>query len=145
MLRRARISVVAAALVVSMAACGSDDTPVVAESDKPTDHSTMDHEEKNADPQLDAAEPDAGNVVEVSFANGKVTGPTKKVQIPLGEEVTFKVTSDVEEELHVHGYDKTADLAPGKESKVTFTADIPGGFEAELEGSGTLLFEFEVK
>ena len=54
------------------------------------------------------------------------------------------MTSDVAEEVHVHGYDLTVDLVPGQPGEVAFTADLPGAYEVELEGTGKLLFQLRV-
>ena len=53
-----------------------------------------------------------------------------------GETVRFRVVNDEAEEVHVHGYDITKELEPGKVETVSFKADITGIFEIELEGSG---------
>ncbi len=37
------------------------------------------------------------------------------------------------DEVHVHGYDHRAPVAPGAPAEVRFTPDIPGVFEVELE------------
>ena len=47
--------------------------------------------------------------------------------------VVITVTSDVADEVHVHGYDLMADVAPGAPATIRFTADAPGRFEIELE------------
>jgi len=54
------------------------------------------------------------------------------------------VTADVVDEVHVHGYDLFADVAPGAPATINFVADIPGVWEVELEGAGALLVELEV-
>lgn len=65
---------------------------------------------------------------------GVVTGP-ESVPAALDEEVRFTVTSDVAEEVHVHGYDLHFDLEPGVTTEVRFRADVVGIFEVELEGA----------
>jgi heme/copper-type cytochrome/quinol oxidase subunit 2 len=63
-----------------------------------------------------------------------------------GEQVTVHVTSDgVEDEVHVHGYDLSQDVAPGAPASITFKADIAGRFEIELEAAGTPIGELEVR
>ena len=61
-----------------------------------------------------------------------------------GDTVSFRVVNDEAEEVHVHGYDITKDLEPGKTETVSFTATITGIFEIELEGSGALLAQLKV-
>lgn len=87
----------------------------------------------------------SATVIEATVAGGKVTVADDRFEVAKGTEVLIRVTDDVEEPVHLHGYDIEADAAPGKPAEITFTADIPGVFEVELEDSGTLLFEIEVK
>ncbi len=75
---------------------------------------------------------------------GKVSGDSR-VTVKLGEQVTIRVVSDVAEEVHVHTYDLTVDLEPGVPGEVTFTADIPGVHEVELEDSHLHLTSLEVQ
>lgn len=56
-------------------------------------------------------------------------------EAPLGAEVTIEVTSEVDEELHVHGYELEADLQAGGSSTIRFTAEMTGAFEIETHDS----------
>ena len=58
--------------------------------------------------------------------------------------VTLVITSDVADEVHVHGYDLEAALSPGQPAELTFDATIPGVFEVELHEAGTLLLTLQV-
>lgn len=80
----------------------------------------------------------------VSFEAGVVTAEADRVKAGIGDTVEIIVTSDVVEEIHLHGYDIVADLEPGGTTTMRFVADIPGIFEVEMENSGALLFELEV-
>lgn len=80
----------------------------------------------------------------MTVANGKVSGVPGTVEVGVGDEVDFIVVSDAADEVHVHGYDVTARVAPNKAAHLRFTADIPGGFEVELEEAGIALFELRV-
>ena len=86
-----------------------------------------------------------GTVIEVGYAGGNVDVESERFSVPLGSEVTVKVMSDVVEELHVHGFDLHADVGPDQDGVVTFTADVPGLFEVELEESKLFLFELAVE
>jgi heme/copper-type cytochrome/quinol oxidase subunit 2 len=86
----------------------------------------------------------AATTIEVAYAGGKITGGGKR-GTKLGEPVVIKVTSDVADEIHVHGYDKKADAGPGLVATITFVADKPGIFELELEKKHLRLLELEVK
>jgi hypothetical protein len=82
--------------------------------------------------------------IEVGYAGGSITGGGRR-SAALGQTVVIKVTSDIADEVHLHGYDKKADAAPGTVATITFVADKPGIFEVELEKKGLKLFELEVK
>jgi hypothetical protein len=47
--------------------------------------------------------------------------------------VRFNITSDVADEIHVHGYDFMKDVRAGGTVRFDFPAKITGGFEIELE------------
>ncbi|MEO5839900.1 MAG: hypothetical protein ABIQ73_16145 [Acidimicrobiales bacterium] len=82
--------------------------------------------------------------IEVGYTGGSISGGGRR-SAPLGQTVVIKVTSDVADEVHLHGYDKKADAAPGTVATITFVADKPGVFEVELEKKGLKLFELEVQ
>lgn len=86
----------------------------------------------------------SATVVEVTYAGGKVTGAQSRVSVELGERVVLRFTSDVPEEIHVHGYDLYTDLVPGTPAEIAFTADIPGSFEVELHEAGRPLYQLRV-
>jgi plastocyanin len=86
----------------------------------------------------------AGARVEISIVGGQVVGGPARVEVAVGESVTFRITSDAAEEVHVHGYDLKASLTPGTAAEVSFVADIPGVFEVELEGSGLKVADLQV-
>ena len=71
-------------------------------------------------------------------------GNEKALTFKEGETVRFRVRHDAAEEVHVHGYDITKELEPGKTETVSFKATITGIFEIELEGSHTLLAQLKV-
>ena len=88
---------------------------------------------------------DVGKVVIVAgYVGGDVQVESDRVEVAIDSTVEIQVTSDVAEEVHVHGYDFFTDVEPGRLGTIVFTADIPGIFEVELEGSRLLLFELEV-
>jgi heme/copper-type cytochrome/quinol oxidase subunit 2 len=66
------------------------------------------------------------------------------VPVAHGAHVTLAVTSDVADEVHVHGYDVETELEPGTPAELTFDATIPGVFEVELHESGTVLLTLQV-
>lgn len=87
----------------------------------------------------------AGTVLAVTVRGGQVVDGASRQRATLNQPVTIRVTSDRADHVHVHGYDKFADVGPGKVGEVTFVANIPGVFEVELEDSRRLLFTLEVR
>ena len=86
----------------------------------------------------------AGQLISVTVRGGQVQGPSRQ-RVERNETVTVRVSSDVADEIHVHGYNKTAPVAAGGTGEVSFVANIPGVFEVEFEKSGKLLFTLEVR
>jgi hypothetical protein len=82
--------------------------------------------------------------IEVDVVGGQAVGDTGRVPVPAGEQVTLVVTSDAADELHVHGYDLEAALAPSTPTTLTFDATVPGVFEVELHEAGTVLLTLQV-
>lgn len=81
---------------------------------------------------------------ELTFRGGEVVGGEQTVEVQAGEEVTLAVTSDVRDEVHVHGFDRDADLEPGRTQELSFAAEAEGLFEIELHDSEVLLANLEV-
>ena len=87
----------------------------------------------------------SGVLVEAKVTGNNVETASRRVRVDLGQKVRVRVEADHAEEVHVHGYDLKADVAPGKPAVIDFTADVPGVFEVELEESGRRLFELQVQ
>ena len=83
--------------------------------------------------------------VDVEVSNGQVHAPAYRVEVPRGQRVRLTVRSDRPDELHVHGYDRSARLRPGEPATIEFGADIPGVFEVELHESELTLPSLEVR
>ena len=71
-------------------------------------------------------------------------GKVAELRFTEGDTVTFRVVSDVPEEVHVHGYNIAKDLEPGKVVTVSFKGDITGIFEIEYEHAGEQIGQLRV-
>lgn len=91
----------------------------------------------------DAAPADDGTVIEVSVADGAVERGGRTA-VELGDTVTIRITSDMDDHIHLHGYDVLVDVTAGEPAELTFEATIPGVFEVELEDSRIQLLELEI-
>jgi hypothetical protein len=83
--------------------------------------------------------------VEISYRGGEVQRSDRRVEVSLGQPVRLVVSSDVADEVHVHGYDKTAEVPAGGTAVIEFPATIPGVFEVELEQRSVPLVELAVR
>ena len=82
--------------------------------------------------------------ISVDFADGVAEISEDRFEVARHGIVEIAITSDVADEVHVHGYDIRQAVAAGDSTTLRFTADIPGVFEVELEESGHPLFELTV-
>ena len=71
-------------------------------------------------------------------------GGVPRFEASLGDLVDIVVTSDVDDEVHLHAYDMTVDVEAGGEATFRVEATIPGVFEAELHDAGFRIFELQV-
>ena len=83
--------------------------------------------------------------IDYTISGGRPEGGSARDSVARGRIVVLRVTADVADEVHVHGYDLAADVGPGAPATIRFTADAPGRFEIELEESGVELGELEVR
>ncbi len=83
-------------------------------------------------------------VTTIVIKNGKPVGGIAQLTYDKGEEVRFKVDSDVSDEVHMHGYDIMKDVEAGGSVSFDFPATIEGVFEAELEGRKEQILELTV-
>jgi hypothetical protein len=83
-------------------------------------------------------------ITTIVIKNGEPVGGIAQLTYNKGEEVRFKVDSDVSEEVHMHGYDIMKDVKAGGSVSFDFPATIEGVFEAELEGRKEQILELTV-
>ncbi len=85
-----------------------------------------------------------GKVTTIVIKHGKPVGGIADLTYNKGEQVRFKVDSDVSDEVHMHGYDIMKDVKAGGSVNFDFPATIEGVFEAELEGHKEQILELTV-
>lgn len=140
-----RTLVLPVALVAVLSACSTGTDPdAAAPAPAPSAAEPAASTAPTAAPTAAPSPTPTGTVIEVAFAGGEITGVGPRVEVPVGETVVFRMTSDVVEEVHIHGYDLYVDLPAGGTGEVEFTADIPGSFELELHGSGQPITQLRV-
>lgn len=123
--------VFAAALVLG--GCGGSDDA----DQKPTPSASADQKlddlRKQAEEQKEQAEQAEKSVVKIVIANGKVTPQGGRVDVKVGQPVTLVVSSDQDDEIHVHSDPEHGlDVEAGDKNKeLTFTLDTPGQVAVE--------------
>jgi Cu-Zn family superoxide dismutase len=85
-----------------------------------------------------------GTVPTVTIRDGEPVGGVAELEYSAGEDVRFEVTSDVADEVHVHGYDLMEEVPAGGTVSFDFAAEIEGIFEVELEGRKLQIAELTV-
>lgn len=125
---------VALAIAAALAACGS--------SSDETNEATTGTATRPADGPESASM--GGKVPTIVIRNGEPVGGIKQLEYSAGDEIRFEVTSDVADEVHVHGYDLMQDVPAGGTVSFDFPAEIEGIFEAELEGRKEQIAEIRV-
>jgi hypothetical protein len=127
--------VIVAAVLFVVLRDGSDDEPLNLPNGAPTTA----QEAGEVKPKKKPA-PIPTIVVE----HGAPVGGVKELSYDSGEQIRFKVESDIAEEIHVHGYDISKEVAAGGSVEFDFPASIEGVFEAELEAQGVQIAELTV-
>ena len=125
-----RSTAAAVAFTIALAACGDSEEPV---PEAPASSESVSDESAGV------------RVVEVEIAEGRVSTDDDRVEVRSGDTVRIVVTSDVDDEVHVHGVEQTAALVAGETATVEFTVDEAGLFEVETHEGDLLLFQLLVQ
>lgn len=94
-------------------------------------------------PSPSASPSPARTIVDATYRDGATRGPTR-FTVRQGERVRIVVRADVSDEVHLHGYDRSADVTPDEPARIDFVANAVGLYEVELEGAGELLIRLEI-
>jgi hypothetical protein len=149
--RIATILAAVAALVggLALASCGGDDsesadttTTESVSADTTTIETTT--SETTTTETTTEPEPQGPTVVRVTVVGGAPKGGIVRETVSKGDRVALVVTSDVADEIHLHGYDISRDVRAGGTARIVFTATIPGRFELELEERGIQIADLTV-
>ena len=111
------------------------------DSETPTTTTTPAGEQPAEDGGGAPAEPKVATIV---VRNGQPVGGVQELEFAKGDRIRFVVSSDVDEEVHLHGYDVVMDVTAGGEASFDVPATIEGVFEVELEQSVVPLAEITV-
>ena len=127
----------------ALASCGGGNEPSGTTTDiydTTTPPATTQTTETETTPPVDVS-----TIVRVVVVNGAPQGGIVRETVRKGDRVVLVVESDVADEVHLHGYDITRDVAADGTVRVRFVADVPGRFEVELENRATQIAELTVE
>ncbi len=130
------------ALVVgfAVASCGGDgDSEATGTTQTQT---TTETETETTPPTTEEAKP---TVVRVTVTGGVPESGIVRGTVDKGDRVVLVVSSDVADEVHLHGYDLSRDVPAGGTVRIQFVANVPGRFEVELEERGVQVAELTVE
>lgn len=143
-MRRRSSALLAAAALLTLSACGSGGESQSATT--PATPSTSGTASSSPPTSPSPTEEERDQVVEVrvSVADGKVKPATRRVEVERDSQVRLLITSDVDDDVHVHGYDIEATLEAGRTTTVELVADQQGVFEVETHDGGLTLLQLQV-
>lgn len=88
----------------------------------------------------------SGATIEVSIQDGRTEPSGDVVKVRTDEQVTVKITSDIDDEVHVHSTpDHSFQVAPGEQVEESFSFGAPGTYEMESHRLKKLIVKFEVR
>ena len=128
-----------AALLV--AGCGGDSTDAVATTDTVATTTRPEAATTTAPATTTTAGP---TTITIVVENAAPDGGIKRATVAKGDNVVLVVHSDVADEIHLHGYNLSTDVAAGGVGRIRFVATVPGRFEAELEQRGVQIADLTV-
>ena len=132
------------AVVIILATTGGSDDEGEREAASPSTpaESSTPGATKQGNPSAAPKEPPP---IAIAVKDGKPVGGVTKIRVEQGDRITFTVTADVADEVHVHAYDFHKDIeAPGDTVKFSFKANITGITEVELEDAGLQIASIRV-
>ena len=133
-------AVALAGVGLALASCGSGSEPAGTTTDIYDTTTPSTTTETETTPPVDVS-----TIVRVVVVNGAPQGGIVRETVRKGDRVVLVVESDIADEVHLHGYDITRDVAADGTVRVRFVADVPGRFEVELENRATQIAELTVE
>jgi hypothetical protein len=136
--------ILVAAIVLAVSGCGGDENGTTTAASPPPPPPATAPPPEPPPPPPPPPKPQV-TTVRIVVRAGEVVGGLVRATLEQGEKVAIVVGSDVADEVHLHGYDKSVDVTPGKQARLVFVASIPGRFEVELEDRGLQIADLEVR
>jgi hypothetical protein len=111
-----------------------------ADPDPPTATTTTTTEEQPAE-----EEPaEKREIPTVVIKDGAPEGGATELEFDKGDEIRFAVTSNTDQEIHIHGYEIEEEIPAGQTIDVEFPADLDGIYEVESHTTEQQIAEIRV-
>jgi ABC-type glycerol-3-phosphate transport system substrate-binding protein len=144
-IRLMQVAATLAILAALAAGCGGDSGNEATQTTTETQTTETDTTTETTPPTTTEEEPPGPTVVQVTVVNGAPKGGIVRETVEQDDRVLLVVASDVADEVHLHGYDISRDVAAGGTVRLRFRAKLPGRFEVELENRGVPIAELTVE
>ncbi|MBY6537487.1 hypothetical protein HQ325_02270 [Rhodococcus sp. BP-349] len=124
-----RVAVALAAVGLALAGCSQSE---------PETEVTLEQDSSVSAPATSVAASDIPRItptttLDVAIAGGEVTPVDQRLEGRAGEEILVTVSSDAEDEIHVHSVpEHSFPVAVGDDQQFRFTVDVPGSVDIEL-------------
>ncbi len=83
--------------------------------------------------------------ITIELKNGKVSPNGARVELDQGEPFVLDISSDRDDQVHVHGFDKEIEVTAGKRVTVKMIADRTGRFEVESHHPELLIVVLQIR
>ena len=122
-------------LLTATVACGTaadrdfPNAPSDETSGSTEPHTTIAHDvQGQSDPGTQTQDPGGEVVINLPIADRDTTLTRDDLRVSQGDRVKLMIESDEDGEVHLHGYDLTADVSPGQPGELVFEASTAGAF-----------------
>ena len=129
---------------VALSACGGDEE-AGATTTETTTETTQTTTSQTTETTTTTQPVPAVTTVRILVEGGAPKGGIVRETVQKGDRVAIVVRSDVADEIHLHGYDLSRDVAAGGTARLRFEATLVGRFEVELEERGVQIADLTVE
>lgn len=140
--RKTTLPVISLAVLLAVTACsaGGSSTGESTASPSPSTATSS----GTASPTSEAV-PASTKVLRVTIKGRTITPAPANVELAAGKTLRLVVTSDHDDQLHAHGFDKEVTLKAGQPTALDLTATDPGVYEVETHHPELKLFSVLVR
>lgn len=136
--RSQRIGLLVAAVVVAVVAV------ILISNGDDDDSSSTDSTVQTTTTGGSTTTTEKAEVPTITIKDGKPVGGVQEIEVDKGDTIRFRVKSDADHEIHMHGYDIAKDVEAGGQVTYNVPADIDGIFEIEIEDLKEQIAELRV-